>query len=161
MKRLIFIRHSNAESGSFEMSDFERRLTPKGIKRAQRQANELKSKAIVPNLIITSNAARAIETTNIFHDIIGEGCKVQEVPFLYDDFTTSDFFNLINSIDESYSTVLLIGHNPTISDMISKFDFDFSISLRPCEIVIISIEDLWKTVEVDGGNIVDIISPKN
>ena len=159
MKELILIRHSNAESDSFNMSDFERKLSNKGIKRAKYQASEMQIRGKVPDLIITSTAVRAIETTNIFIEILGKDLPVKEVAFLYEDFTTSDFFNLINSINNSYSTVMLVGHNPTISSMAYRLDSDISISFRPCEISIYNVGDSWDTLEVDGGKVVEVITP--
>ena len=159
MKELILVRHSNAESESFSNSDFDRKLSGKGIKRAKSQAIEMQSRGKVPDLIITSSAVRAIETADIFFEIFENNCPIKEVAYLYEDFTTSDFFNLINSIDNSYSTVMLVGHNPTISAMAYRLDSDNSISFRPCEISIYNVGDRWDTLEVDGGEFLDVISP--
>lgn len=159
MNELILIRHSNAESESFNNSDFERKLSDKGIKRAKHQANKMQLSGKIPDLIITSSAVRAIETSNIFLEELRADCPVKEIPFLYEDFTTSDFFNLLNSIDNSYSTVMLVGHNPTISSMAYRLDSNISISFRPCEISIYNVGDRWDKLEVGGGRVVDVISP--
>jgi phosphohistidine phosphatase SixA len=44
MKKLIFVRHSKAESQIFEISDFERSLTTKGKRIANAMAVRLKEK---------------------------------------------------------------------------------------------------------------------
>ena len=160
MSRLILIRHSIAESGSFETSDFERKLTPQGVKRAYNQSEELKNKNIKPDLIISSSATRAIETAGIFSEQIGERCPVKEVPFLYENYTTNEFFSFLNTIDNKYSTVLLVGHNPTISEMAYRLDSDVSVAFSPCEIVIVSVGNNWNLLEVGGGKIDEVISPK-
>ena len=83
MNKLILIRHSNAETGSFNMSDFERELTRKGVMRAEYQANELKIRGIMPDLVITSSATRAVQTTNVFVSKFERDCVMKKEPFLY------------------------------------------------------------------------------
>ena len=151
MRELILIRHSYAEPGMLNMSDFNRDLTSKGVERAVNQSKLLKDRDITPSLIISSNAVRAIKTARIFADIFGNTCPIQEVSQLYDDLTTADFFNILNKIDNSMSTVLLFGHNPTMERMASMLCNKTNVTFKPCHISAFSINNDWKNLQVGNG----------
>lgn len=158
MKKIVLIRHSNAESGSFDTSDFNRKLSAKGKQRAKQQANLLLTKNTIPDLIITSNAKRSYETALAFAEVLNKNCPVQQVSFLYEDFTTNDFFNLINKIDDCYETVFLVGHNPTISTMASRLDSDELFTFKPCTICVFEVGNKWQTVDIADGELADFIT---
>jgi phosphohistidine phosphatase len=157
VKKLILVRHSDAEHSSFDTPDFDRRLTPQGQKRAKLQANLLLNKNLIPNLIITSNAIRAKETVALLLTILNPDCQIQLVPFLYDDFTTTDFFNLISSIDENKTVVMVVGHNPTISVMASRLDFKSQLSFKPCSMAIFNTTKEWNLLEVGDAKLSDFM----
>lgn len=157
MKKLILLRHSFAESGSFSTPDFNRRLTPKGKSRANLHANKLLKKGLVPDLIITSTAIRAEETTEIISTVLNYRGPINRVSLLYEDFATLDFFKLLNNINSSMNTVLLIGHNPTISTMASRIDRDSLVSFRPCSIGIFEVNSKWNQLEVGSGRMVEYV----
>jgi len=157
VKKLILIRHADAETGSFSTSDFNRKLTDKGKNRAIIQANRIKSMNINPDLIITSNAIRALETTEIISNILSPNCPIQKVPLLYDDFTSSDFFNLLSKIDNSIETIALVGHNPNISVMASRIDSNAKINFAPCSIGIFTLGESWRDADVGLGKLIELI----
>ena len=159
MKKIVLIRHSNAEPGGFSTPDFDRKLSAKGRERAVLQANTLLNNSGIPDLIITSNAKRAHETALIFSEILNKNCPIQQVPFLYEDFATSDFFNLINGINDSYNNIIVIGHNPTISVMASKLDSDELFSFKPCAMCIFEVGNKWGDVDIADGNLISFIAP--
>lgn len=157
MKKLILVRHSDAEHSSFDTPDFDRRLTPQGRKRVKLHANFLLNKNLIPDLIITSNAIRATETVALFLPILNPDCQIKYVPFLYDDFTTADFFNLISSIDANKTVVMVVGHNPTISVMASRLDFKSQLSFKPCSIAIFNTAKEWNLLEVGDAILSDFM----
>jgi phosphohistidine phosphatase len=157
VKKLILVRHSDAEHSSFDTPDFDRRLTPQGQKRAKLQANLLLNKNLIPNLIITSNAIRAKETASLFLPILYPDCQIQHVSLLYDNFTTTDFFNLISRIDAKKTTVMVVGHNPTISVMASRLDFKSQLLFKPCSMAIFNIAKEWESLEVGDAILSDFM----
>ena len=155
MKQLILVRHSDAESGSFSLPDINRRLTPEGKNKANLQVRRLLSGDLKPDLLITSTAKRAVETTEIFSNVLKFRRSILQVSFLYEDFTTSDFFALLNEISESVNTVILVGHNPTISVMASRLDPDVLVSFNPCSIGIFNIGSFWNSVSVGDSKMIE------
>src|SRR5690606_22310052 len=61
MKRLILMRHGEAEYAA--ATDKTRRLTPAGSRRAAEAGQELAAAGWAPQLILSSDATRAQETT--------------------------------------------------------------------------------------------------
>ncbi len=109
-----FLRHAEAEDGSG--SDFERKLTSKGLEQAERVGKFCLRNGLLPDLIMTSPVLRARQTAGIFAKVTGcdlveehwlacgmspEGCLRELAAFLHKDF------------------VLLVGHEPDISSAIS------------------------------------------
>jgi phosphohistidine phosphatase len=157
MKQLILIRHSNAESTSFGKEDHKRELTNEGIKKAIDRAMSLLNKNIYPDLILSSNAVRAIQTAEIFAKHLNQKCRTVNIPFLYFEYTTNDFFNLISEIDACYNTVFIIAHNPTLSVMASRLDDDALLHFNTCDIAIFEISKSWKSIEIGDCKLIDYI----
>jgi phosphohistidine phosphatase len=65
MKTIILMRHSKAEQGNFEISDFDRKLTEKGKSDADIAAKILIKKIKKIDLIVTSSAKRTLKTAKI------------------------------------------------------------------------------------------------
>jgi len=157
MKRLILIRHSDAESSSFGKEDHKRELTVDGIKKATERAAYLLNKKYLPDLILSSDAVRAVQTAEVFANHLNQKCRIVNIPFLYFEYTTNDFFNLISEIDDCYNTVFIIAHNPTLSVMASRLDDDALLHFNTCDIAIFEIDKLWGSVEVDSCQLIDYV----
>jgi phosphohistidine phosphatase len=65
MKRLILVRHAKTEPVTDADSDFTRQLKKRGHKDARMIADHLIGKTMVPEVIISSPAHRALQTARI------------------------------------------------------------------------------------------------
>ncbi len=93
MIRLILIRHASAEVTNADSGDFGRRLTDDGRKKSARMASKLADLQIVPDIIISSPAARALETAEIFTEILGfPANQIVQEKTIYDSADSRDFF---------------------------------------------------------------------
>lgn len=153
MKKLILIRHSFAESGSGASSDFKRNLTLTGKKIALLQAEILKSNLLIPDLVLTSNANRALQTTFEFSEVLKPKYGIKEINLLYTDYTTADFFNLINQVNNKVETLAIIGHNPSVSAMASRLDPETYLGFKPCSMAVFTIPVKWDALQVGDAKI--------
>lgn len=118
MKTLIISRHGKAMEGTEGQPDIVRGLSPRGYKDLRLIAKELIKKNLVPGVIFSSPAVRAVETarhlTGYFHD-----CTVPVIPrdSLYGVFST-DMFGFIDSVCPDEDLVMIIGHNPSLMILI-------------------------------------------
>ena len=116
MKRLVLVRHGIADQSGKIDSDFERSLTKKGQKDARFIAGVLGELGIKPDLLVSSNAFRAFETTEIFADALDYKKKdIIKEEFLYEGYTTGQLINYLSEKGEGKDTIFVFGHNPFIS----------------------------------------------
>lgn len=110
---LIVMRHAKTEPSN-EHGDFERELLEKGQKQAKVVAKGLKQYHLVPDQIDCSNAVRARQTCHRMLKVFGDDPKVEYSKALYEDGMQS-VFDALASCKEKRHTLMIIGHEPTVS----------------------------------------------
>lgn len=153
MKKLILIRHSFAEMGSEAPTDFDRNLTPTGIIIAQNQAELLTRNQLIPEIIISSDANRALQTSAEFLNILKPRLGIKKMRLLYSDYTTAEFFNVLNSIDNKINVVAIVGHNPSVSAMANRLDPASRNGFKPGSMAVFSISEKWSDLQVGNAKI--------
>jgi phosphohistidine phosphatase len=126
-RTLVLLRHAKAETPG-DRPDFERRLTKKGEVDADAAGSWLADEGLRPDLVICSPATRARQT---WHGVAvalaqadpeGPAAEVHYEHGMYDGGRT-ELIDLLRAVPDGTSTVLAVGHDPTMSDV--------SILLRP------------------------------
>ena len=97
MRRIYFIRHAEAQSGNG--SDFERTLSYAGELCAIKLGEKPRSLGLVPDLIITSSAIRALHTAQIIANALDAIKRVVPLRELY-DASLWDLAKFVRSLDE-------------------------------------------------------------
>ena len=97
MKRIYFIRHAEAQSGG--KSDFERTLSYAGKLCAIKLGEKLRSLGLMPDLIITSPAIRALHTAQIIANALDATKRVASLRELY-DASLWDLAKFVRGLDE-------------------------------------------------------------
>lgn len=121
---LILWRHAEAEDGSFDKSDAERRLTARGEKQARDMAKWLKQRLPKKLKVLVSPALRTQQTAHTL-----------ALPFEVEPkiATGADIEDLIAASQwpEHAGAVMLVGHQPTLGRLaallLAGFDADWSI----------------------------------
>lgn len=118
MKKLLLMRHAKSSWGDESLPDFERPLNERGKRDALRIGQELLARNAVPDLIVTSTAVRAIETTRRVCDGLGIDMPktAQPEPLLY-GAPSDRILEIANLIPNTCSCALLVGHNPGMQDL--------------------------------------------
>jgi len=160
MKRLILVRHAKAEQGGYS-NDFARELTDRGKNDARTISSDMKRREIIPDYIITSPAKRALTTARIFAEETGfDKSKIVEQKGLYFDYTTNDFIEMLNEIDDKYETVAVFGHNPFIYFMAENLCQHFGGDMPTCSTIVIDFDiSSWKKVEARQGKLIIHLYP--
>jgi phosphohistidine phosphatase len=113
-KRLSLVRHANAEQDA-DVRDFERPLSRKGRGEAEDMAKRFLERALVPDLIMASAAARTRETAEIFARVLNVPPRLLQAE---DSLYLADGDHILASIravGPRVSHLMVIGHNPGIS----------------------------------------------
>ena len=160
MKTLFLIRHAKAED-TYGVNDFRRRLQQRGIDEAKLMSSKLFDTGVVPDLIISSSADRALETAQIFAGKFGipDGqIERNQTAYLA---SHNRLLAIVNGIDNRYSTVFLFGHNPGITDIINYLCGDTLSGLPKCGIAEIQFDtDDWNAISRESGRVKTIDYPK-
>ena len=154
MKTLYLIRHAHAVGRMKGLKDIDRPLRKKGNERSVSMAQQLKKREIQPDLIISSSAERAISTAGIFAKELSYPIEeIQQKDLLYTSTTANGFLNIIRSIDDKFTTVLLFGHNPTLNLFASKLIKNFRYNIPKAGIVGIKFtETKWNDIAIGSGS---------
>jgi len=130
LKTIIIMRHAKSSWESQAESDFARPLAQRGIKNAKEAAQVLLANQLVPEIIFSSPATRAIETALLVCEVMSiDETQIRQEPMLYWD-DAKEIKRLIEGIENSAKSCLVIGHQPTLSDFIN------TMLQRPLENVI-------------------------
>jgi len=120
-RTLVLLRHAKAETPG-EVPDFERRLTTRGESDADAAGSWLADERLHPGLVFCSPATRTRQTWQGVSIALaqarpGSGApEVRYEPGLYAGGRT-EVFDLLRTVPEEVRTVLVVGHNPTVSQV--------------------------------------------
>ncbi|MAT39762.1 MAG: phosphohistidine phosphatase [Ectothiorhodospiraceae bacterium] len=161
MKKLIIARHAKSSWSDAALTDFERPLNKRGRRDAPFMGKLLAKQQIVPECIVSSPANRALTTARILAENMDfplDHIRVEEE--LYES-GLKDYVRAIHSIDCDVNTVMIVGHNPTITmfaEHLSDHDFE---NIPTCGIVILQFDmGSWSEIEQHTGEVLSFEFPK-
>lgn len=151
-KQVILVRHGNAKSATYGIPDFDRTLDALGISEAQEMAFRLKNRHLIPKLLVSSPAIRAISTARIFAGIWNkEPEDILIKDYMYES-STSALLRVVNGLEDHVDTVALFGHNPEISAFAGYLTSDDTYSMATCAVVIIDFDvEQWNLLSKGLG----------
>ena len=122
MKReLILIRHTKSSWANLNQHDFDRPLKKDRVDDAINMAKHLKELELKPDLILCSPALRTKQTAEYFCDKL----KYNYDKIVFDkriyESSTEEYMSVIRETDSKIKSLMLIGHNPSITDFANQF----------------------------------------
>ena len=120
MKNLYLVRHAKS-SWEYDVSDHKRPLKKRGFKDAKLVSAHLKKLIALPELIISSDANRALTTAKIF--ISNFGLKEEDIILDHElyDFGGTGLVNVIKTCDDSINTLMVFGHNYAMTYFVNTY----------------------------------------
>lgn len=155
MKRLILVRHAKTEVIRYDITDFQRSLMERGIEDSKLIARKLLLKNIIPDLMISSPANRAIETALLFAEILDYPIElIEQFDELYDGFTTQELLGMIDHLGNDNETIMIVGHNPSIEYLAFNLTEEFYKEVPTCAVIGIDFDvEKWSEIEVRTGKL--------
>ena len=117
-RRLILIRHAKSGWDNGYADDHGRTLTDRGHAAAEAIGEWLATNGYTADLILTSDATRALQTTALVKRGLGATTETQEIGLLY--HAAPDTIQEIVAKTDAQS-VAVIGHNPGIGMAARRF----------------------------------------
>jgi phosphohistidine phosphatase len=156
MKRLFLVRHAKAEISTPSILDHERKISDDGIHDIKKISNYLKANNLNPSHMISSTSIRTLETINILNENING--EIYTEPLLY-NANIKDIEKIIKEVPDKYDSLMIIGHNPSITNYINKVS-NINIDYVPTSgIGIVDFNCSWKSIN-NNGILFDFIYPK-
>lgn len=161
MKKLYLVRHAKSSWDDYTLMDEERPLNERGKRDAPVMAQLLKDKESGIEFIITSTAKRARMTAKVFRKILGiDKKKVEKSDRLY-LASPSGILDVLQTVDDQYSTVAIFGHNPGLTDFVNRFSDQLIDNVPTCGIARIDFDvDSWKDIQEEEGDLGAFYYPK-
>lgn len=155
-ERILFIvRHAKSSWEYDNASDIDRPLKPKGIRDAYEVARKMKLERIMPDLLISSPAIRALHTATIFLRVFE--LKFQQLSI--DERLYGSGVGVIKKIigeqDANHNQLMLFGHNPDFSELAAALTGKAYIDLPTCGLCKISFNSPdWESIS--SANVVEV-----
>lgn len=158
-KTLLLIRHAQSAGIQGNKADFERPLTAEGRTMSNNLGTIILEKAFRADYILSSSAIRTRETAALINKklLIPEACQ----HFSDDLYTASanNWRDQIGLLPSRVSCVLLVGHNPALSELASLFH-KADINLSPGGMIGFAFEiNHWHTLNGNGEEIIRFLNP--
>lgn len=163
MKKLYFVRHAKAVQENIGLTDFDRPLTEKGAMDAQLISSLLHKEKVVPHLIISSPAVRALSTAAIFARNLHYPLSAVRLEDSLYESSVDNYLKHLHLTEDKHQTVFLFAHNPTITEAANLFIDDFIENIPTCGVTGLSFEvDSWKQLDKSAkGTLMLFDFPKN
>ncbi len=150
MKNLLLLRHATTASAHHPQSDHDRLLTSFGEKQALSLGRLLKKSSITPDLILSSDAARTSQTTELIIEGLETHIPVIKKREIYNS-SSDTLLKHIKNINKEIDTLLVVNHNPAIHQLsfdLSNGNTQIALSYPPCSLThLLYDEDDWHFLE--------------
>ena len=139
-RKLYIIRHGKSSWDNEGLDDFDRPLAERGIRSANEMAHRLNDKGLVPELIFSSPASRALNTALIMSRIWGlEAGDLQIHDPIYMAYV-SELEQVVASASSQVGNLAIVGHNPAFTLYANQFLKEPMENLPTAGVVIITLE---------------------
>ncbi|HLL62124.1 MAG TPA: histidine phosphatase family protein [Propionibacteriaceae bacterium] len=115
-RTLIAVRHAKS-SWDHDVEDHDRPLSGRGRRDADALGRLLVQRALRPDLVLCSTAARTRETWERAHAVGATAGEVRLVRGIYHAWVP-ELVRLLRQTPDDVATVLLLGHSPGIPDLV-------------------------------------------
>lgn len=159
MRNLILLRHAKSSWKDQSLEDFDRPLNNRGKRDAPQMARKLLNKAIDFDLIISSSARRTSETAKIFADILSFRAEIIFDDNLY-EASHKQILKVINQINDTFYNVILVCHNPGITNLVNYLSNNFIDNIPTTGLVGLSADISWKEIVENSCSIIFYDYPK-
>ncbi|MDD5727980.1 MAG: histidine phosphatase family protein [Victivallales bacterium] len=153
MKNLLLLRHAHTERTA--RSDMQRVLTGDGRAEVDVFGKILNSRGIDWDLLVCSPAARAVETA----ELLARGIEYPESAIINERLLyyagAEEIAAFIRHLDDGLESVIIIGHNPVLLELVNMLGVKTVSVLKPCHAVKFRFGvDTWE--DIAPGNCVNM-----
>jgi len=162
MKTLYLSRHAKSSWNNSNMSDHARPLNDRGEQDAPRMGKRLRKRQPQPAIIISSSAVRAETTAILLAEAIDYPISDITIDERLYGAEAKDVVSIIHELDNSIDCAMLVGHNPTFTDLINSLAGTQIDNVPTCGMAVLSFPtNTWSEIGQIQGKLLDFDYPKN
>lgn len=155
MKTLYMCRHAKS-CWKHDVTDHQRPLKGRGQRDGILMANHLAKNSVAPELIITSEAVRALSTATYFKN----AWSIADENFVKNndlyDFSGQQVMHVIKNLDDTKDCVMIVGHNHAFTSIANMLGNEYMDNIPTCGFVAIAFNvTKWQDI-VTGKTIVRV-----
>jgi len=154
MKILYLIRHAKARKDIPNIADIDRPLAKEGEEQISLIGKRLKKYKVIPDVIYSSPATRALDTAKRIARIIDFPIKKIEVVESIYESSVPRLINIIKKIDDSVEAAMLFGHNPEFFDLADHLAPGSIEGFPTCGVLALKLDISWGKTSAKCGKIV-------
>ena len=160
VRRLVVMRHAKAEPVA--ATDHARRLVDRGRRDAEEAGRWARAEAVLPDQAFVSTAARAHETWSAFRLGAELALEAELDGGLYSAGPDSAL-EVLRTAPETASTVMVVGHNPTMAHLVHLLDdgradpgafAEVSAGFPTAAVAVLEVSGAWADLEMAAARIV-------
>ena len=159
MKTLLLLRHAKSDWDDPSLQDFDRPLAARGERDAPQIGKALRKRGPLPDLIISSPAARAKATVKA---VVKSGKVKTEIQYNEAIYGASpaELENLINRLPDDSSCAMLVGHNPGFEDLVGRLSGSHE-RMPTAALACLEFQvNGWSEIGEQEGKLVWLLTPK-
>ncbi len=163
MKRLLLFRHAKSSWNDEGALDFARTLATRGERDAPEMGNRLRDRGITVDLVLASPAARAKRTAALVAAALGYAEeRIVLAPELY-LAGPGALLQAIGRQPDSVATLLVVGHNPGLTELASLLAAELNLDNLPTAgvVAIDCATQHWDAIGTAPRSLVFYDFPKN
>jgi phosphohistidine phosphatase len=159
MKTLLLMRHAKSSWKDNGLRDFDRPLNQRGMKAAPAMGKLLRKRKIEPDLVLSSPAERARQTSQLVFEAAGLKTEVRFDERIY-EASVARLLEIISQIDDEANVAMLVGHNPgfeELSEALTGEAHTFPTAALAC--IEVNVEK-WNKIKAGVGRLEWLAKPK-
>jgi phosphohistidine phosphatase len=160
-KILYLVRHAKSSWKDSSLADRDRPLNKRGRRSAPAMGRRMLEQGHLPDLIVCSPANRALSTAKKI--ALELGCDVSAIVTdgnLYFSGTPG-MRSVLEALDDRYQRVMMVGHNPTMTNLMNILGNTFVVNMPTCAIAVIGFDVAsWADVYSADGKLLGYDFPK-
>lgn len=116
-KNLFLLRHAKSD-WDIEVIDFFRPLKKRGVRNAKRMGTWMLDQTLIPEMILSSPAERAIDTAKKICKVMGLDKSLLQTDERIYNASAELLQTVIRECPGTVNTLLVVGHNPGLEDLL-------------------------------------------
>jgi phosphohistidine phosphatase len=161
LKTIYFCRHAKSSWDNPDWTDLSRPLNERGLLDAPKMAALLANQVPKIDLLLVSPANRTQQTAQFYAAALGIApAQIRTEACIYEAYP-ADIYTLVQGLDAAKNTAVIIGHNPSMTQLYNAISPEGIANIPTCGIfkVEYTVTD-WAHCIADVGAIVGFWYPK-